>query len=293
MRTVTLRAWVARGVRVDAPGEVSPRVQALLRGPVGGMTRALFRPTLEGEAHLPAQGPYLLVANHSAGVGLAELLCLAVLWTERFAGARPLAGFALPLGFKVWPLSALHRHLGSVPATQDAAREALRAGVPLLVFPGGDHESLKPFWQNDRVDFGGRVGYLRLASELRVPVVPLGIRNGALTAPMLMRARWLAWACVWPRLVGQKRWGVSLLGALGAVAILECAPLELTMRAALAWLWLGSPLSFAPWVPARLRLRIGPPLDPRALAPQVPTTDDLRRASVEVERAVEALVRAP
>jgi 1-acyl-sn-glycerol-3-phosphate acyltransferase len=92
---------------------------------------------------------------------------------------------------------------------------------------------LRPLWQYDRVDFGGRVGFLRIAREAGVPVVPLGIRGGHLTAPILFRSRALATLLVAPRLIGQKRRGVSLLGLLVAVAIMAAGPAS-ELRAALA-----------------------------------------------------------
>lgn len=46
-----------------------------------------FRPRLE---RLPAEGPWLPVANHSGVFGIAELTCFAALWLERFGTQRPL-----------------------------------------------------------------------------------------------------------------------------------------------------------------------------------------------------------
>jgi 1-acyl-sn-glycerol-3-phosphate acyltransferase len=192
----------ARDVVVESPGVVSERAAAIAKRLVAPIVRACFRPTLEGSDNLPRDTPYLLVANHSAGVGLAELASLATLWLQHFGTSRPLAGFALPIGFALWPISALHRAIGSVPSTYAAAHHALSKGVPILVFPGGDHESLKPIWHVHRVDFCGRVGFLRIARDAGVPIVPLGIRNGAWTAPILLRSKLLATLLVTPRLMG-------------------------------------------------------------------------------------------
>ncbi|MDB4928006.1 MAG: phospholipid/glycerol acyltransferase [Myxococcaceae bacterium] len=263
----------------------------LVRRYLAPVVDACHRPTLEGVEHLPPAGPFLLVANHSAGLGVAEIMAILVLYLRHVGEARPLAAFTHPIGYRVFPLSLALRHLGAVPSTYAAAAAALSAGVPLLVFPGGDHETLRPIWQHDRVDFGGRVGFLRIAREAGVPVVPLGIRGGHLTAPILFRSRALATLLVAPRLIGQKRWGVSLLGLLVGAAILAAGPASWWLRGALVGLFLGSPLSFLPWIPWTLRLRIGPPLAPAELFPAREGTDDeLRRALVRVQAAVQSLV---
>jgi len=270
------------------PGQPSQGAVRFLKRVLRPVLAVVFRPTLEGLENLPAEGPCLLVGNHSAGIGLAELSCFAALYASEFGTRRPLAGFALPIGFRVWPLAAVHRLLGSVPSTYEGADEALSAGVPLLVFPGGDHETLRPVWQANRVDFGGRRGFLRIARKADVPVVPMGIHGGHYTAPILLRSKALAWALVVPRLLGVKRWGISLLGIIVAGLILA-APLVWPVRLLLVWLWLGSPLIFLPIVPWRIRFRIGRPLPPEELFQ--PDDDDLAEALARVEAEVQKLVR--
>ncbi len=240
----------------------------------------LFRARLEGLEHLP-EGPFLLVSNHNAGMGLAEIGCFAARFLEQGEG-RAIAGFAHPVGFRVWPLSVLMPALGCVPSTYEAAEVCLAQGVPILVFPGGDHETLRPVWQANRVDFGGRRGFLKIARKARVPVVPMGIRGSHYTAPMLMRSRSLAWLLILPRALGIKRWGVSLLGLLGTLALITAQPNLLGL--ALAWAWLASPFQFLPILPWTIRMRVGPPLD---------LPDDLDEALPAVEAAVQGLLRGP
>jgi 1-acyl-sn-glycerol-3-phosphate acyltransferase len=286
--TMGTARW-AEGVEVESPGRVSATIVDIARRYVAPVLRLCHRPTLEGVENLPASGPYLLVANHSAGLGVAEILAFAVLYLRHVGAHRPLAGFAHPLGFRVFPLSRLLRAVGAVPSTYAAAAKTLAAGVPLLVFPGGDHETLRPIWQAHQVDFGGRVGFLRVARSAGVPVVPLGIRGAHFTAPMLLRSRALATLLVTPRLIGQKRWGISLLGLAGAAALAAWGPSAPWLRAALVWLWLGSPITFLPWVPWTLRMRVGAPLAPAELF--AGGDDELPLALARVEGAVRALVR--
>lgn len=212
---------------------------------------------------------------------------------RRFGATRRLAGFALPLGFRVFPLSSILKGVGAIPSTYEAARHALANGVPILVFPGGDHETLRPIWQANRVDFGGRVGFLRIARAAGVPIVPMGIRGSHFTAPILFRSTWLANLLVAPRLIGQKRWGLSLLGVIGAVLILMYAPATWPVRLLLTWLWLGSPFTFYPCVPWTIRMRIGAPISAADLFDGVgrdAPDDELRRALARVEGLVQGLV---
>ncbi len=282
----------AEGVVVDNPGQAAPWVVGLVRRWLAPVVRLCHRPTLTGIEHLPRDTPYLLVANHSAGIGVAEIEAFVVMYLEHVGPERPLAGFAHPLGFRVPLVSHVLRAVGAIPSTYAAAARALAAGVPLLVFPGGDHETLRPIWQANRVDFAGRLGFLKIARAAGVPVVPLGIRGGHLTAPVLFRSRLLAIALIAPRLVGVKRWGVSLLGAVVAILVARFAPVSWPIRAALVWLWLGSALVFVPWIPWTIRMRIGAPFAASELFPG--GTDgsdlDLRAALARVQAAVQALV---
>ncbi|MDF2697322.1 MAG: 1-acyl-sn-glycerol-3-phosphate acyltransferase [Labilithrix sp.] len=256
------------------------------------MVRLAHRPTLEGLEHLPTSGPFLLVANHSGGLGIAEIHSFVALYAARLGSARPLAGFAHPLGFRVWPLSLVLRHIGAIPSTYDAAAAALAAGVPLLVFPGGDHEVTRPFWEANRVDFGGRRGFVRIAHRAWVPIVPMGIHGSHLTAPILLRSYLLPWLLVWPRVTGVKRWPITLLAVIGAALIFAFAPWALPVRLLLVWLWLTLPLTLLPWVPLTIRFRIGEPIRPDDLFASRDRVEDeeLEAARATVEGAVQALV---
>jgi hypothetical protein len=289
---MNLRARWEDRVEVAHPGQPSPWVLRVARV-LEPIVRVLHRPTLEGTEHLPGSGSFLLVANHSAGIGIAETVAFVVTYLRTVGPDRPLAGFALPVDFRIFPLSAVLRGLGAVPSTYAAAEQTIAAGIPLMVFPGGDHEALRPIWQAGRVDFGGRVGFLRIARAARIPVVPLGIRGGHMTAPVLVRSRALATLLVVPRLLGVTRWGISLLGLIVAALIALFVPVPWPARAGLVWLWLGSPLVFLPWVPWTIRMRIGAPLsatDLFAAGGSAENDEQLHQALGRVQGAVQALV---
>lgn len=279
----------ARGIEVDNPGVFSPLLVRIANRLLWPLVRVLFRPRLEGVQNLPKDCPYLLVANHSAGAGIAEIMCIIALYLRHVGPTRPLAIFALPQGFSVHPLSLLLKSIGAIPSTYEAARKTLKMNVPILVFPGGDHETLRPVWKANQVDFGGRTGFLKIARESGVPIVPLGIRGAHYTCPIFMRSESLAWILLAPRMLGLKRWGISLTGVIGAAAILALAPLSLEWRVLLIWVWLGSPLVFMPIIPWSIRLNIGQPLKPHDLFGNE-SEHELHGALQRVQREVEGLI---
>jgi 1-acyl-sn-glycerol-3-phosphate acyltransferase len=286
--------WWARRARVDNPGRPRPWFVRLLRVVGRPLVRVCHRASLEGTEHLPQKGPFLLIANHSGGTATAEIVSFAALYLEQVGVDRPLAGFAHPTGFSVWPLSFFLRSFGAIPSTRAAGAAALAAGVPLLVFPGGDHEGFRPIWQAHRVDFGGRKGFLRMAREARVPIVPMGIRGSHFTAPILWRTgAWLPRLLVLPWLGGVKRYPITLLGILVSTAILVLVDIALPWRLLIVWAFLASiVLPTAAWIPATIRMRIGPPIAPEELfGPDTePADGELDMAFRRVESTVQALV---
>jgi 1-acyl-sn-glycerol-3-phosphate acyltransferase len=55
----------------------------------------------------------------------------------------------------------------------------------VLVSPGGDHETYRASWHSADIDFAHRTGFLRLALELGVPIVPVVSIGGQETALFL------------------------------------------------------------------------------------------------------------
>ena len=76
----------------------------------------------------------------------------------------------------------------------------LRAGVPVLVMPGGDLDRAKPWRERDRVRFHGRSGFARMAQEAGVPIVPIVITGAGDTLRNLSDGAWLARAPARPAL---------------------------------------------------------------------------------------------
>jgi len=61
-----------------------------------------------------------------------------------------------------------------------------------MVYPGGDLDAMRPYSKRAQADFGGRLGYARLAARAKVPIVPIVDVGGHEQSIVLFRSEWLA-----------------------------------------------------------------------------------------------------
>ena len=100
------------------------------------------------------------------------------------------------------PVGPFLKRFGTVAASHENARRALDCGAAVLVYPGGDWEVNRPSWEANRIDFAGRKGFIKLALEAGVPIVPVVSIGGQETAIFLthgaeLRNRRRPWPCAW------------------------------------------------------------------------------------------------
>jgi 1-acyl-sn-glycerol-3-phosphate acyltransferase len=150
-----------------------------------------FRADVKGLDRIPREGPVLLVGNHSGGNLPPDTFVFTLAFCSYFGVERPFYQLAHNLVVSMPGLGSL-RKFGTVAANHENARMALESGGALLVYPGGDYEVFRPSWERHRVDFGGRKGYVRLAREAGVPIVPIASVGGQEAALFLDRGQWLA-----------------------------------------------------------------------------------------------------
>jgi 1-acyl-sn-glycerol-3-phosphate acyltransferase len=119
------------------------------------------------------------------------------------------------------------RKFGTVAASPENAERALRSGAALLVYPGGDHEVHRPSWEGNTVNLAGRRGFVRLALEHDVPIVPVVAIGGQETALFLTRGEGLSKMLGLDRLLRLKvlpisiaiPWGLNIGDMLGHVPL--------------------------------------------------------------------------
>jgi 1-acyl-sn-glycerol-3-phosphate acyltransferase len=200
-----------------------------------------FRGEVRGLGNIPDSGPVLLVGNHSGGNMTPDTVVFTLAFSTYFGVERHFYQLAHNLVLSMPALGFL-RKFGTVAASPENARQALHDGAALLVYPGGDMEVHRPSWERHRVDFAGRKGFIRLAIEENVPVVPVVSIGGQETALFLTRGERLA------RLL-----------ALDRIFRLKVLPISL----AVPWgLNVGDMLGHLP-LPAKITIEALPPIDLR------------------------------
>jgi 1-acyl-sn-glycerol-3-phosphate acyltransferase len=212
-----------------------------------------YRGEVRGLGNIPEEGPVLLVGNHSGGNLTPDTAVFTLAFNAYFGVERAFYQLAHNLVLSMPGLGSL-RKLGTVAASPANARKARASGAALLVYPGGDHEVHRPSWQRNRVDFDRRKGFIRLALEENVPIVPVVSIGGQETALFLSRGEALA------RLTGIDR-----------MFRLKVLPISL----ALPWgLNVGDMLGHIP-LPAKITIETLPPIDLRAEFGPSPDLDEV------------------
>jgi 1-acyl-sn-glycerol-3-phosphate acyltransferase len=150
-----------------------------------------FRADVRGLDRIPAEGPALLVGNHSGGNLTPDTHVFTLAFTTYFGVERRFFQLAHNLVLAMPGLGSLRKY-GTVAASPQNAEKALDTGAALLVYPGGDYEVHRPIWDSAKVDFDGRKGWIRLALRKNVPIVPVVSIGGQETALFLSRGERLA-----------------------------------------------------------------------------------------------------
>jgi 1-acyl-sn-glycerol-3-phosphate acyltransferase len=185
-----------------------------------------FRGDVRGLGNIPEEGPVLLVGNHSGGNLTPDTGVFTLAFNAYFGVERPFYQLAHNLVLSMPGLSFL-RKFGTVAASPENAERALDEGAALLVYPGGDYEVHRPVWERNKVDFGGRKGFIRLALKHNVPIVPVVAIGGQETSLFLSRGELLAKLLLLDRIFRLKvvplsiaaPWGLNVGDMLGHVPL--------------------------------------------------------------------------
>jgi 1-acyl-sn-glycerol-3-phosphate acyltransferase len=143
-----------------------------------------FRCDTELEQEIP-EGPVMVVANHNGMTGTPDMFCHMVAFWRRYGVARRAYGLMHDVPFHTPGAGAWLNACGAIAASPHNARRALDSGALVLVFPGGDIESCRPFWRRYQLDFAGRRGFIRAALRSGVPIVPV-VSVGAHSSLLLL-----------------------------------------------------------------------------------------------------------
>jgi 1-acyl-sn-glycerol-3-phosphate acyltransferase len=135
----------------------------------GAALSALYhRARLLDAEHLPSDGPVLLVGNHGLwGYETPAFFHLV----HRATGRYPL-GLAERGFFKIPLVRTVLPWLGGVEGTREKALDALRQGHLVVCYPGGAWETFKKPRHHYTLRWEGTLGFVRLAAQTGVPIVP-------------------------------------------------------------------------------------------------------------------------
>jgi 1-acyl-sn-glycerol-3-phosphate acyltransferase len=172
-----------------------------------------WRVDVSGAQHVPAEGPVLLVANHSGALPFDGAMIVTALDMLRSRVVRFLYDRFVEA---VSPLDAFYRKVGGVTASRENAQALLRMGEAVLLFPEGISGVAKPFSERYRLrPFSP--GFARLALQFDVPVVPVAVVGAEEIYPLVGRAEGLGKAIGMPYLPITPFF--PLLGLLGALPL--------------------------------------------------------------------------
>jgi 1-acyl-sn-glycerol-3-phosphate acyltransferase len=128
-----------------------------------------FRTEIEGINNLPWDKGCLCISNHTI-LGLDSAILFAALYEQT---GRMIRGLAEHVVFRVPLMSELFVRFGAVDGNRENAERLLRHGEWAICYPGGAKDSFKRAEDRYRLQWHGRLGYLRCALAAGVPLVPI------------------------------------------------------------------------------------------------------------------------
>lgn len=177
-----------------------------------------FRTEAEGLENIP-EGGALLVSNHA---GALPPDAIQIMWAIRRTSGRKVYMLGENVFSRLPVAGWMFRRLGGVEAAPATAKKLLgEEGELGLVFPEGTKGTGKRFTQRYRLQRFGRGGFVRVAMDAGVPIVPVAVLGAEEAMPVF--------------------------GNLGTMARMIDVPYV--------------PLTSLVWLPVKFRIRFLPPLD--------------------------------
>jgi 1-acyl-sn-glycerol-3-phosphate acyltransferase len=190
------------------------------------------RYTVEGLHHVPTDKPALLVGYHARPLAYDLCMLTVELYERRGRLPRMLVHRGVEM---IPPLAWLQRGLGFI--TDDDVGTAVAGNEIIMTAPGGIGEACRSACDRYRVNWGTHMGYLKLAIQHQLPIVPVAAAGADDT----------------------------YIGLTDAVPVARCLGLPRDWEW-LAWLGIGllGPWPISPPFPVRMRQLIGEPINLQA-----------------------------
>ncbi len=163
----------------------------LMHAVIAPLSKAVWRPTVEGSDNVPADGPVIVASNHlsfadSMVIPIVAPRQVVFLAKEDYFTGRGLRGAAQRAWFK---------GLGMIPVDRDDTRAALASlDIALEVLGRGQGFGIYPEGTRSRDGrlYRGRTGVAHLALTSGAPVVPVGVIGSQNLQPLGSRMPRLA-----------------------------------------------------------------------------------------------------
>ncbi len=157
---------------------------------LGVLYHHYFRVKAYGIAQVPDRAPAMLVSNHSGGLPTDAGMILASLFFDH--GPPRLAHGMVEKFAQTWPfMGPLFSRVGQLPGLPEHAKRLLLDGRLLMVFPEGARGTGKLYRDRYQMVRWG-TGFMRIALETKVPIVPLAFIGGEEAIPTIYHAKTLA-----------------------------------------------------------------------------------------------------
>lgn len=132
-----------------------------------------FQVQTDGWEQIP-EGQVLLVGSHNGGLATPDTLMMTYDWFRHFGTERVVYGLMDP---RMWqampPVARLAAQVGAIQAEPHITIKALKSGASLVIYPGGAKDVFRPYTQRHQICFNGQQGFIKLALEHKIPIVPL------------------------------------------------------------------------------------------------------------------------
>lgn len=204
---------------------------------------------------------YLCVANHNIGV-LVEGFTLLNAWQKHFNNSQVCYAMAHPFFFNFPGVGYVMKRLGCIPASYEASQIVIKNKDSVLVFPGGNYEAIRSYFDRELCDFKQRKGWLKIALRNNLEIVPISIVGSHSVNPVFYRSKFLSYFLILPIVFRIKWFPISLAQIVYATVSAYLCSFFLPLWAVILVSYFAYMFAFLiPILPGRIQMKINDPID--------------------------------
>ncbi|MGK7893231.1 MAG: lysophospholipid acyltransferase family protein [Xenococcus sp. (in: cyanobacteria)] len=187
--------------------ERNPQIIDQLMPFFGWVYQYYFRVQTDGWENIPPTGKVLLIGSHNGGLAAPDTVMMTYDLFRKFGSDRLAYALMEPKIWQAFPgLARLATQVGTIQPHPNLAREALRRGAAVLIYPGGAKDVFRPYYLRNSIYFHGHQGFIKLAIQEEVPIIPF-ISYGAHSTLIVL-------ADIYPQLKQLHQLGMPWLGGI-------------------------------------------------------------------------------